>query len=104
MTATEAQLPRMRRWSAAKLSKELAFADDNGGDPNALAWIAALKAEAARREGILNAPLEAQQDLEDFIADALQDSMDVDWTCRTGAAYVVEALFAAGLVKLNGAR
>lgn len=38
----------------------------------------------------------ASQDLEDIIADALQDSLDVDWTCRTGAKHIIEALRKAG--------
>ncbi len=31
-------------------------------------------------------------ELENLITDTLADSLDADWTCRTGAQYVVEAL------------
>lgn len=42
-------LRRMSRWSVAKLERELAFADDNGGSSEGVAWVAALKSEVARR-------------------------------------------------------
>ena len=44
---------------------------------------------------------EALQDLEDTICDALQDSMDVDWTCRTGARHIVKALIKGGVAPLS---
>lgn len=47
--ADDADPPDMTRWTAEKVARELAFRDDNGGDPDALAWIAAVEAEATRR-------------------------------------------------------
>lgn len=48
--ASEMQV-KMRRWSYAKLAKELAMRDDNGGDADAVAWCWALEAERDRRYG-----------------------------------------------------
>jgi hypothetical protein len=46
-------MPNMKRWSDAKLEKEIFFAKPaNDGSPESLAWIAALDAEAARRNAI----------------------------------------------------
>lgn len=39
-------------------------------------------------------------DLEDLICDALQDSMDIDWTCRVGAKAVAKVV-AAELSRLS---
>lgn len=46
-----AMMVKMHRWSARKLAKELAMRDDNGGDPNAIAWCRALERERLRRYG-----------------------------------------------------
>ncbi|WP_337846783.1 hypothetical protein [Sphingomonas sp.] len=44
-----------------------------------------------------SAPLD-QQELEDVIADAITDSMDMDWTSTIGAKAVVRALQQEGVV------
>lgn len=41
------------------------------------------------------------QDLEDLIADAISDSLEMDWTSRDGARAVVAALYAEGLLPLT---
>lgn len=42
--------PNMKKWTDAKLSKEIAFSiPANDGSPECLAWMVALKAEAKRR-------------------------------------------------------
>ena len=40
-----------------------------------------------------------RQDLLDLIADALSDSLDMDWRTIDGAEYVLRALEEAGIVK-----
>lgn len=41
-----------------------------------------------------------QQEIEDLIAEAIDDSMDMDWTSRDGARAVFNALYAEGLLPL----
>jgi hypothetical protein len=42
-----------------------------------------------------------RQDLEDLIADAIGDSMDIDWTYRDGARAVIRALEEDGILKVR---
>ena len=39
-----------RRWTDAKLEREFALRDDNGGSPEGIAWVAAIEAEVERRK------------------------------------------------------
>lgn len=39
-----------------------------------------------------------REDLEDLIAEAIGDSMDVDWTYRDGARAVIRALEEDGII------
>lgn len=39
-----------------------------------------------------------REDLTDLIAEAISDSIDMDWNSTTGARYVVEALVKEGVV------
>jgi hypothetical protein len=45
-----------------------------------------------------------RQDLEDMIADAIGDSMDMDWTYRDGARAVIRALEEDGILKTHETR